>query len=40
MLPSDLLRAVTEGYCGVRYDGAQPDAAALDALAQMLSQVS
>ncbi len=40
VLPSDLLRAVTEGYCRVRYDGAQPDAAALDALAQMLSQVS
>lgn len=39
-LPPDLLRAATAGYCRVRYDGAEPDAAALEALAQMLSQAA
>lgn len=39
-LPPDLLRSVTEGYCRVRYDGAEPDAAALDALAQMLAEAA
>ena len=39
-LPPDLLGIVTEGYCRVRYDGAEPDAAALDALAKMLAEAA